>query len=449
MNIIQIIDRKRRGHIHSEAEIQGLVTSMTQGTIADYQVSAWLMAACIQGLNLDETAWLTKAFVESGSVLDLSHVGGIVVDKHSTGGVGDKTTLVLAPLLAASGVKVAKLSGRGLGFTGGTIDKLEAIPGFKTNLPSSQFVKQIQEIGLAISSQTLDLAPADGKMYALRDVTATVDSIPLIAASVVSKKIAAGAQVIVLDIKSGRGAFMKTLDEAKHLAEVCREVGKRLGKQISTVISEMDQPLGYAIGHSVELVETIQTLKGQGPEDLQELCLVLGSVALVSAGLHPNLESAREALKTHLHSGEALAKFKEMVIAQGGDPECIEDFSSFPQPDRIIMIPSPITGIVSNIDSLTAAEAAKMVGAGRLTKEDKINLGVGVVLHKKVGDSVEKGETLAELYACQKGSSEALELLKQAFSFSDSPVTAPPLIDEIHTETIQTLSAHTLSPTTP
>lgn len=431
ITIIQIIDKKRRGERHTQPEIQALVEGMSSGNWADYQISAWLMAATINGLNLDETTWLTDAFVKSGAMLDLSKVGGIVVDKHSTGGVGDKTTLVLAPLLAASGVKVAKLSGRGLGFTGGTIDKLDAIPGFKTSLNNAEFIRLVQSVGVAISSQTGALAPADGQMYALRDVTATVDSIPLIAASVVSKKVAAGAQVIVLDIKHGRGAFMKTLDEAKQLAEVCREIGKRLGKTLSTVISSMEQPLGCAIGNSVEVIETINTLKGEGPEDLQELCLVLGGVALVSAGKFETMEDAKADLLAHLKSGEALDKFREMIVAQGGDPEILEDTSLLPQPHRIIMTPATSTGYVADIDPMIVAQTAKMVGAGRLTKDAPVDLGVGVVLHKKVGDHVEKGETLAELYSGKLRHDEALELLKTAFTFSDSPVSPPPLFDEI------------------
>jgi pyrimidine-nucleoside phosphorylase len=431
MNIIHILDKKRRGEDHTEEEIRFLVEGMTQGTIADYQVAAWLMAVCIQGLSLENATTLTDAFVRSGKVLDLSAVGGIVVDKHSTGGVGDKTTLVLAPLLAASGVKVAKLSGRGLGFTGGTVDKLEAIPGFRTKLSNQEFIQQVQRIGIALSGQTGELAPADGHMYALRDVTATVDSIPLIAASVVSKKIAAGADVIVLDIKFGRGAFMKDLETAQQLAEACRHIGKRLGKTLSTVISSMNQPLGYAIGHAVEIQETVATLKGEGPEDLQELSLTLGAVALVGAGRYDRLEEAKAELRDHLASGAAYEKFKELVIAQGGDPEALEDHTILPQPDRIVMTPSPATGYVAAIDSLAVAEAAKTVGAGRLTKDAPINLGVGVLLHKKVGDYVEQGETLAELYSDAKQHAEALDLLKSAFQFSETPVTPPPLLDEI------------------
>lgn len=431
MNIIEIIDKKRRGLTHSHEEIATLVRMMESGKAHDYQISAWLMAVCIQGLNMDETTWLTQAFVDSGKKIDLSEAGGVVVDKHSTGGVGDKTTLALIPMLASAGVKVAKLSGRGLGFTGGTIDKLEAIPGFKTSLSGIEFVEQIQKLGMAISSQTADLAPADGKMYALRDVTATVASIPLIAASVISKKIAAGADVIVLDIKYGSGAFMGTLEEAKDLAFTCREVGKRLGKSISTVISAMNQPLGYAIGHSLEVIEIINLLKGQGPQDLEDLCVRLGGVALIGAGRFDSLEDAENTLRAELHDGTALAKFKTLIQAQRGDVAILEDFSLLPQPDRVLMVPSPQSGYIAEIDALEVAKAAKLVGAGRLTKDCPINLGVGVVLRKKMGDAVKEGETLVELHAGDKDHWEALEVLKKAFHFSLEPVTASPLIEEV------------------
>lgn len=431
MNIIEIIDKKRRGLTHTQEEINTLVTMMESGKAHDYQISAWLMAACINELDMDETTWLTQAFVNSGKKMDLSEAGGVVVDKHSTGGVGDKTTLALIPMLAAAGVKVAKLSGRGLGFTGGTIDKLEAIPNFKISLSGIEFVEQIQKLGMAISSQTADLAPADGKMYALRDVTATVASIPLIAASVISKKIAAGADVIVLDIKYGAGSFMETLEDAKTLAYTCREVGKRLGRSISTVISAMNQPLGHAIGHSLEVIEIVNLLQGQGPQDLEDLCVRLGGVSLVCAGNFPSLEAAEASLRKELHDGTALAKFKELVKAQKGDVAAIEDFSLLPQPDRVVMVPSTEIGYIANIDALEVAKSAKMVGAGRLTKDSPINLGVGVVLRKKVGDAVKPGDTLVELHADDKDHRAALETLKGAFTFSPNPVTPPPLIEEV------------------
>lgn len=431
MNIIEIIDKKRRGLIHSPQEIYTLVQQMMLGEVPDYQLSAWLMAVCINGLDMEETTALTQAFVDSGTKLDWSAVDGVVVDKHSTGGVGDKTTLALIPMLASAGVKVAKLSGRGLGFTGGTIDKLEAIPGFLTTLPSDRFIAQVRDLGMAISSQAGDLAPADGKMYALRDVTATVQSIPLIAASVISKKIAAGADVIVLDIKYGCGAFMETLDDAKALAYTCREVGKRLGRSISTIISSMNQPLGLAVGHSLEVLEIVDLLRGKGPADLEALCLQLGAVALVGAGAVESIEQGEALLKTKIEDGSALEKFRLLVSAQGGDLHFLKDSSSLPQPDRVLMIPAKEAGTIANINCLEVAKSAKLVGAGRATKDAPIHLGVGVLLHKKVGDTVKAGETLVELYAGDEDHFEAMQVLKNAFTFSSTPVNPPPLVEEI------------------
>ncbi len=431
MNVIEIIDKKRRGLTHTQAEISTLVRMMETEKAHDYQISAWLMAVCINGLDVDETTWLTQAFVDSGKQLDFSKLDGVVIDKHSTGGVGDKTTLALIPLLAAAGAKVAKLSGRGLGFTGGTIDKLEAIPGFKVSLSESEFIRQIHKIGMAISSQSSDLAPADGKMYALRDVTATVESIPLIAASVISKKIAAGADVIVLDIKYGKGAFMHTIEDANALAFNCREIGKRLGKSISTIISAMNQPLGCTIGHALEIQETVRLLQGEGPEDLETLCVTLGGVALVCAGLANTKEAGEAQLRASLRDGTAMEKFRELVVAQGGDPYFLQDPNLLPQPDRVLMLPATQNGYVADIDALKVAQAAKMVGAGRLTKNSPIHLGVGVYLHKKVGDPIKVGETLVELYADTKDHRDALDMLKSAYTFSETPVSQPPLIDEV------------------
>jgi pyrimidine-nucleoside phosphorylase len=361
----------------------------------------------------------------------MSDIPGIVVDKHSTGGVGDKTTLVLIPMLAACGAYVAKLSGRGLGFTGGTADKLEAICGFRIALTNQEFISQIKRIGVAISSQTKDLAPADAIVYALRDVTATVESIPLIAASVVSKKIAAGAKVIVLDIKYGRGAFMKTLEDAKSLAHACREIGKRLGRSISTVISSMEQPLGNAIGHSLEVKETIQTLKGQGPADLRELSLVLGSVALLDAGICKTLDEARMRLAKTLDDGSALAKFAELIASQGGDVSVITNEDALPKAPGVVSIFSPQTGYVQSLDSLKIAMAAKLLGAGRDKKEDQIDLSVGVVLLKKVGDPVKQREAIAILHTGTKPSETAAVNALNAFVIGDVPPSIPALVDEV------------------
>jgi pyrimidine-nucleoside phosphorylase len=430
MNIVQIIDKKRRGEAHTQDEIDFLIEGSMTGLVADYQLAAWLMAAHLQGISLQETTWLTESYVKSGRTLDLSEVNGIVVDKHSTGGVGDKTTLIVVPLLAAAGVKVAKLSGRGLGFTGGTIDKLEAIPGFQTHLSSDAFLCQLLKVGAVISSQTEDLAPADGITYALRDVTATVADPNLIAASVVSKKIAAGASIIVLDIKYGRGAFMGSPEEALQLADICRQVGQALGREMVTVISSMDQPLGLAIGHSLEVVEAMETLKGKGPKDLEQLCLHLAGQALVKAGLHHTQNEAEKALKQLLDDGKAFETFRQMVKAQGGDIESLDDPSMFPQPDRVTYLPAPSTGYVCGLDTLKVAEAVKHLGGGRLTKEASLDLGVGVVLHKKIGDAVEEGETLVELHASSEPEEykQAVTALHSAFRISPQPVFELPAL---------------------
>lgn len=431
MNIITIIDKKRGGQAHTQEELAYLVAGAMSGEIPDYQLSAWLMAVCCRGLNLDEITWLTDLYVRSGQTLDLSDVGGVVVDKHSTGGVGDKTTLVLAPMLAACGVRIAKLSGRGLGYTGGTVDKLEAIPGFNMQLSMAQIRQQVQRIGIALGSQTSELAPADGKIYALRDVTATVASIPLIAASVVSKKIAAGAEVITLDIKVGEGAFMKSLADAKELALTCREVGKRLGRSISTVISGMEQPLGRAIGHSVEVLEAIDTLKGDGPADLVSLCRTLGGVTLLDARQVTTLAEGEAMMQEAIISGRALRKFSEVISAQHGDARVIEQPNLLPQPRQRLMVPSPTRGIVHACHALQVAEAAKVLGAGRVTKSAPIDLSVGVVLHKKIGDHVVAGEPLAELWVNEMGIETAHQRILEAYRIQEAPVQPPPLIEEL------------------
>lgn len=429
--ILNSLKTKRLGQTHTQPEIAALIEALMAGTMADYQASAWLMAVCINGLTLDEVTWLTQAYVESGQTLDWSDLDGVVVDKHSTGGVGDKTTLVVVPLLAAAGVKVAKLSGRGLGFTGGTIDKLEAIPGFRADLSNEQIRAQLKTVGAVIGSQTQSLAPADGLLYALRDVTATVDCPTLIAASVVSKKIAAGAQTIVLDIKVGQGAFMKTLEEARHLAWLCQQIAGRLGRQLVTVLSSMEQPLGLAVGNALEVQEAVAVLKNEGPADVRQLAVRLAAHALVGAAVAPDLTEAEAILVPLLENGQAYQKFLALVAAQGGDVEALEDFNHLPQPDRISVLPASQTGYVSGIDSLKVAEAVQLMGGGRVTKNSPLNLGVGVLLHAKVGQRVKQGDVLAELYADNKHHLEALELLKQAFTFSNEPLEwLPPLILE-------------------
>jgi pyrimidine-nucleoside phosphorylase len=364
-------------------------------------------------------------------VLDLSAIGKVVGDKHSTGGVGDKTTLVFVPMLAACGVPMAKLSGRGLGHTGGTIDKLEAIPGFDCSLPIEKFIEQVKRIGAAIAGQTQELAPADGKIYALRDVTGTVESIPLIAASVMSKKIASGSNLIILDVKTGAGAFMGTEAEATELARTMVEVGKRLNRPVSAVVTDMEQPLGNAVGHTVEVIEAIETLKGGGPEDLRELCLGLGSLALVTAGKAKNESEAREQLKKVLSNGDALRKFGELIEAQGGDKRVLEDYSLMPQAkmkvDVKVSAKTPVW--ISALNGKRVAEACKLMGAGRSKKGDPINLAVGVVMHGKVGTRLEPGATVATIYADSDAQAElAKKTLESAIEYSAQQVATPPVI---------------------
>ncbi len=404
MNIITSpthwIEQKKRGETHTELEINALVQAFMAGRMENYQLSAWLMAVCLNGLNEEETYYLTKAFVESGETLNLHAMGidGITVDKHSTGGVGDKTTLIVAPLMAAAGLKVVKLSGRGLGFTGGTIDKLEAIPHFKVSLNEAELVQQVQAIGIALSSQTPKLTPADGAFYALRDVTATVDNLSLIAASVMSKKIAAGADVIVLDIKAGNGAFMKSVEEAEALASLCQRIGHRFGKRVETIVSDMNSPLGKAVGHTVEIIEAIETLQGKGHPDLTDLCVKLTSLALIAAERFSNPQEAEAYVQTLLQNGQAYQTFKTWIQAQGGDLEALEHHTLLPQPMRKMLVPSPQTGKIQRINALAVAKVVKALGGGRSTIEDVLDYGVGVILHQTVGAFVEAGEPLFELW---------------------------------------------------
>jgi pyrimidine-nucleoside phosphorylase len=421
MSYLSLIEAKRNRQTHTQSQIQDLVKGVTSGEMPDYQLAAWLMAAYLNGLTPEETIWLTQAFVDSGKTLDLSSVDGLVVDKHSTGGVGDKVTLVLAPLLASAGFKVAKLSGRGLGFTGGTIDKLEAIPGFQTERTQQQFVQQLQSVGIAISGQSSELTPADAHFYALRDVTATVDNIPLIASSVVSKKIAAGAHIIVLDIKYGRGAFMPTLEKAQELASLCQKVGQALGREMITCISSMETPLGQAVGHSLEVLEAVETLKGKGPKDLEDLCLSLGAKVLCQAKRYETESEATDYLKSLFASGEALKAFEHLVKAQGGEVEALHDPNLLPQPDRVGFLPASVSGTIRSIDPLLVASAVHSLGGGRLKKGDPIHHGVGVILRCKVGDVVEEGDTLVELHACGKCYGTAQAQLKEAIVIESFP----------------------------
>jgi pyrimidine-nucleoside phosphorylase len=431
VRMVDLIVAKRAGKEHSSEEINFIIKSLMDGSLPDYQLSAWLMAVCWRGLSMDETATLTQAMAQSGEVLDLSSIGPIVGDKHSTGGVGDKTTLVFVPLLAAVGIPMAKLSGRGLGHTGGTIDKLEAIPGFNTSLPIDQFIAQVKKIGAAIAGQTQQLAPADGKIYAMRDVTGTVESIPLIAASVVSKKVAAGSNLIILDVKCGSGAFMKNEKDASELANTMVEIGKRLKRAVTAVVTDMEQPLGNAVGHTLEVIEAIETLKGKGPDDLMELCLSLGAMALVVEAQASNEEEARAKLRKVLENGEALKKFAELIDAQGGDSRVLQDYSLMPQAKlKIDVIASDKKDQwIKHLNGLLVAEACKLMGAGRTKKDDKIDLAVGVVLHGKIGSKIKAGSPVVTIYAAsQADADKAKAKLLEAITYSDFEVPTPGLI---------------------
>lgn len=399
MRIHDIIAAKRDGRELAAEDISRIVLDYASGRIPDYQMSAFLMAAYIRGLSFAETSALTRAMVGSGEIVDLSSVPGIRVDKHSTGGVGDKTSLLLVPLLAACGLKVPKMSGRGLGFTGGTLDKLESIPGFTTSLPIDRFTAQVRDIGAAIAGQTSDIVPADKKIYALRDVTATVDSIPLIAASIMSKKIACSSDVIVLDVKVGSGAFMRDIDHARELARTMIAIGNDFGRRVAAAITDMSQPLGNAVGNALEAAEAIDTLKGGGPEDLKRLCIELSAIALHVSERYDSLETGREAACAALDSGAALDKFAQIVDAQSGDVRILSDASVLPQAKLTHQVTSTASGHVERIDTASVGIATSMLGAGRETKEDSIDPAVGVIVCKKLGDMVNKGDPMATVHA--------------------------------------------------
>ncbi len=432
MRMVDIIIKKRNGEALSEKEISFIVDGYVKGDIPDYQMSALLMAIYFRGMNLEETINLTRKMAYSGKVLDLSGIPGIKVDKHSTGGVGDKTTLVFAPLIASMGYPVAKMSGRSLGHTGGTIDKLESIPGFKTSMKDEEFIKQVKEIGIAIVGQTEDLVPADKKIYALRDVTGTVDSIPLIASSVMSKKIASGSDVIILDVKVGKGAFIKDINSARELAKIMVGIGKGFGKRIVAVLSQMDQPLGFAVGNSLEIVEAIETLKGGGPKDLKELIVTLGVETLKLIGDYKNEDEAKDKILEHLNSGKALLKFREMVKAQGGDVKIIDDYSPLLNAKVQKEIYSLEGGYVEDIDAHKVALSVMALGAGRDKKEDKIDLSVGIRLYKKVGDKIEKNEPIVTFYANEvERLKKAQEIFKEAIKIGNKKKDPLPIVLDI------------------
>lgn len=434
MRMIDIIEKKRDGHELTEQEIRFFVEGYTKEEIPDYQVSSLLMAIYFQDMTDEERANLTMAMVESGDQIDLSAIEGVKVDKHSTGGVGDTTTLVLGPLVAAVGVPVAKMSGRGLGHTGGTIDKLEAIEGFHVELTSEQFIKQVNELKLAVIGQSGNLTPADKKLYALRDVTATVSSIPLIASSIMSKKIAAGADAIVLDVKTGEGAFMKTVEDAEALATAMVRIGNNVGRNTMAIISDMSQPLGNAIGNALEVKEAIDTLSGKGPEDLTELCLLLGSQMVVVGGKASSLDEARNMLEGVIADGSALEIFKQFIEWQGGNGQVVDQPELLPQATYTFEIEAPRSGYVSYMEADEIGTAAMLLGAGRATKESEIDLAVGIVLNKKVGDAVEQGESLATFYENSENIEDAKALFLANFTISDEQVEAPPLVYKVITK---------------
>ena len=435
MRMVDLIAKKRDGQSLSKEEIEWIVTGYTNGEIPDYQMSALTMAIFYQDMTDQEITDLTLAMANSGDVVNLENIEGIKVDKHSTGGVGDTTTLVLAPLVASVGVPVAKMSGRGLGYTGGTLDKLEAIPGFQIELSEDKFVELVNESKVAVIGQSGNLAPADKKLYALRDVTATVDSIPLIASSIMSKKIAAGADAIVLDVTTGDGAFMKNLEDAKRLASTMVQIGKLANRQTMAVISDMSQPLGEAIGNSLEVVEAIETLQGKGPKDLEEMCYVLGSQMVVLAKKADTLEQAREMLEEALHSCKAFAKFKEMVANQGGDVSVIDHPEKLLTAKYEIELPAKQSGVITKLVANELGIAAMMLGAGRKTKEDTIDFAVGLKLRKKVGEAIQEGESVLTIYANQPAEEiqDVVALLYQNIEIGPSG-QEPPLIHGIITE---------------
>ena len=430
MNMIDIISKKRDKLTLSKEEIEFFINGYVRKEIPDYQVSSLLMAIFLNGLDMEETYYLTLSMLNSGERIDLSKIDGIKADKHSTGGVGDKVSLVLGPIIASFGVKLAKMSGRGLGHTGGTLDKLESIPGFDINISGDDFLKQVNDIGLAIVGQTKDLVPADKLLYALRDVTATVDSIPLIASSIMSKKLASGADIIVLDVKVGSGAFMKTIEDAVKLSKTMVEIGNRFNKHVSCIITDMDEPLGLAIGNNLEVIEAINTLKGKGPKDLVEVCIKLAAKILIKANLYKTEKEASIAILEHINNGSALQKLKEMINYQKGDSKVVDNTMLFPKSRFIYEIKSKKEGYLSHIDALKLGIASMHMGAGRLKKEDPINYSVGIVLNKKTNDYVKENEVLCYLHM-DEIHDDIINEVYSAFEFSDKKVSIKTIHEEV------------------
>ncbi len=431
MRMVDLILKKRNKEALNEEEINWLIQAYTEGNIPDYQMSSLLMAICIQDMTDEEAFHLTKAMVLSGDTIDLSEVDGKTVDKHSTGGVGDKTSLALGPLIASCNVKLAKMSGRGLGHTGGTLDKLESIPGFSIELSDVDFIKQMNDIGIAIIGQTKNLCPADKKLYALRDVTGTVESVPLIASSIMGKKIASGAKTIVLDVKVGSGAFMKDLTHAKDLSETMVEIGKKFNRNVSALITNMDEPLGEAVGNSLEIIEAIETLKGNGPKDFEELVLHLGAHILVNAGEAETIREAIGVLKTQIDNREGLNKFREFIKAQGGDDLVVEDYKRLPQAKYVYEVKSENKGYIQSINALAVGVYASKLGAGRATKESDIDLAVGLKMKKKIGDYVDNDSTLGIIYSNEELSDESLNEFRKIFVLTHEKIDKRTLILDV------------------
>lgn len=428
MRMIDIIEKKRDGYELTKEEIDFVISGYTNGDIPDYQMSAFAMAVYFQDMTTEERIHLTNAMAASGDQVDLSSIDGIKVDKHSTGGVGDTTTLILAPLVASVGVPIAKMSGRGLGHTGGTIDKFESIEGFQVELDGDTFTKLVNKNKVAVVGQSGNLAPADKKIYGLRDVTATVDSIPLIASSIMSKKIASGADAIVLDVKVGSGAFMKDLDSAKELAHAMVQIGNGAGRQTVAVISDMNQPLGFAVGNALEVKEAIDTLKGEGPKDLEELCFTLGSRMVYLGKKADSIEEARAMLEEAIRSGKALEKFKQLVSSQGGDETVIDDPAKLPTASYTFEVEAKEDGYVTEMIANEIGNAASMLGAGRLTKDAEIDLAVGLIMNKKIGDKVIKGDSLVTIHSNSEDVSAVKEKIYEAYRISETKGKAQPLI---------------------
>ena len=423
MNTYDLIIKKRNGGEFTQAELSYLISNYVGGAIPDYQMSAFLMAVYFRGMTEMETLHLTNEMIRSGDTLDLSAIEGIKADKHSTGGVGDKTSLALCPMLASVGIKVAKMSGRGLGHTGGTIDKLESFPGLTTAIDGERFIKQANEVGFVIAGQTAHLVPADKKLYALRDVTGTVDILPLIVSSIMSKKLASGADIIVLDVKTGSGAFMKREEDSFELAHQMVALGKNAGKKTVAVVSDMDEPLGYSVGNALEVKEAIAVLKGESAGNLRELCLTLGSCVLIEAKLAQSVTAARKMLEKCIEDGTALRKLAEFVKAQGGDERAVYDTSLLPQAPFTFELPSPKSGYIKALEAESVGRACIALGGGRQTKDSEIDLSVGVILHKKKGDYVNRGEGLLTIHARDlRSAKEAEAVLLGAYEFSKAPV---------------------------